>query len=236
MKLAVVGGGSTYTPELVAGLARERERLDLRELVLQDIDPERREVVGGLADRMLRAAGYNGKLSVTDDLDAAVEGASFVLIQLRVGGQEARLSDETIPLACGCIGQETTGAGGLGKALRTVPVVLDIAARVRELAEPDAWIVDFTNPVGIVVRGLLDEGHRAVGLCNVAIGFQRHFAQLLGVQPDRVHVELPRSLIERLGVIPSYYLHYFYFHDQVLEGQKTGTPRAQVVAEIEREL
>src|ERR687887_32275 len=138
MKLAVVGGGSTYTPELVAGLASERERLDLRELVLQDIDPERREVVGGLANRMLQAAGYDGKLDVTDDLDAAVEGASFVLIQLRVGGQEARLSDETVPLACGCIGQETTGAGGLGKALRTVPVVLEIADRVRgRAAEPD---------------------------------------------------------------------------------------------------
>jgi 6-phospho-beta-glucosidase len=273
MKLAVVGGGSTYTPELVAGLARERDRLDLRELVLHDIDPERREVVGGLAERMLKAAGYDGALSVTDDLDGALDGASFVLIQLRVGGQEARLRDETIPLACGCIGQETTGAGGLGKALRTLPVVLEIAVRVRELAADDAWIVDFTNPVGIVVRGLLDEGHRAVGLCNVAIGFQRSLARLLGVEPDRVlvdqvglnhltwvravlldgtdvlpsliaehgdelaaHIDLPRALLERLGVIPSYYLHYFYFHDRVLEEQQTGTPRAQVVAEIEREL
>src|SRR5438874_857777 len=273
MKLAVVGGGSTYTPELVAGLARERERLDLRELVLQDIDPERREVVGGLAGRMLRAAGYEGTLSVTDDLDAAVEGASFVLIQLRVGGQEARLSDETVPLACGCIGQETTGAGGLGKALRTVPVVLGIAERVRALAAPDAWIVDFTNPVGIVVRGLLDTGHRAVGLCNVAIGFQRAIAPLLGVEPERVLIDqvglnhltwvravrvdgrdvlpellaehgdelaesadLPRDLLERLGAIPSYYLHYFYKHDEVLEAQRTGKPRAAEVAEIEREL
>jgi 6-phospho-beta-glucosidase len=273
MKLAVVGGGSTYTPELVAGLARERERLDLRELVLQDIDPERREVVGGLAGRMLEAAGYDGAFSVTDELDRAVEGASFVLIQLRVGGQEARLRDETIPLACGCIGQETTGAGGLGKALRTLPVVLDIAARVRELSADDAWIVDFTNPVGIVTRGLLDEGHRAVGLCNVAIGFQRFLARLLGVQPDRVlvdqvglnhltwvravlvdgtdvlpgllaghgdelaeHVDLPRALLESLGAIPSYYLRYFYFHDDVLAEQRDGTPRAQVVAEIEREL
>ncbi|HEY6835806.1 MAG TPA: 6-phospho-beta-glucosidase, partial [Gaiellaceae bacterium] len=182
MKLAVIGGGSTYTPELVAGLARERERLNLRELVLQDIDSERREVVGGLADRMLRTAAYDGKLSITDDLDAALEDASFVLVQLRVGGQEARLSDETVPLACGCIGQETTGAGGLGKALRTVPVVLEIAARVRELAAPDAWIVDFTNPVGIVVRALLDEGHRAVGLCNVAIGLQRQIAHMLGIE------------------------------------------------------
>ena len=132
---------------------------------------------------MLDAAGYDGALSVTDDLNAAVEGAAFVLVQLRVGGQAARLSDETIPLACGCIGQETTGAGGLAKALRTVPVVLEIAGRVRELAQPDAWIVDFTNPVGIVTRALLGDGHRAIGLCNVAIGIQRLVARLLDVGP-----------------------------------------------------
>src|SRR6266480_2783837 len=194
MKLAVIGGGSTYTPELVAGFARERERLDLRELVLQDIDPERREVVGGLAERMLKTAGYDGALSVTDDLERALDGASFVLVQLRVGGQAARLTDETIPLACGCIGQETTGAGGLGKALRTVPVVLEIAERVRELAADDAWIVDFTNPVGIVVRSLLDAGHRAVGLCNVAIGLQRYVARMLDVEPERV-------LVDQVGLV-----------------------------------
>src|SRR5213592_3857008 len=266
MKLAVIGGGSTYTPELVAGLARERDRLDLRELVLQDINPERREVVGGLAGRMLDAAGYEGELAVTDDLDHALDGASFVLIQLRVGGQAARLSDETIPLACGCIGQETTGAGGLGKALRTVPVVLGIAERVRELAADGAWIVDFTNPVGIVVRGLLDADHRAVGLCNVAIGLQRFLAPLLEVEPERVLVDqvglnhltwvravrvdgddvlpellaehgdelaegadLPRNLLDRLGAVPSYYLHYFYIHDVILERQRTGKPRAAEV-------
>jgi 6-phospho-beta-glucosidase len=273
VKLAVVGGGSTYTPELVAGLARERERLDLTDVVLQDIDAERREVVGGLAKRMLDAAGYDGTLAVTDDLDRALDGAAFVLVQLRVGGQQARLSDETIPLACGCIGQETTGAGGLGKALRTVPVVLDIADRVRELSADDAWVVDFTNPVGIVTRSLLDAGHRAVGLCNVAIGLQRFAACLLDAEPQRVlidqvglnhltwvrrvvldgddvlpdliadhgdelaaHVDLPRDLLERLGAIPSYYLRYFYLHDEVLAEQLEGTPRAAEVAEIEREL
>jgi 6-phospho-beta-glucosidase len=188
VKLAVIGGGSTYTPELVAGLARERDRIGLREIILHDIDPERREVVGGLAGRMLSAAGFDGKLVVTDDLDRAIEGASFVLVQLRVGGQAARLGDETFPLACGCIGQETTGAGGLAKALRTVPVVLEIASRVAELAS-DAWIVDFTNPVGIVTRSLRDAGHRAVGLCNVAIGIQRQIARLVDVAPDRVFVD-----------------------------------------------
>ena len=112
-----------------------------------------------------------------------------MLVQIRVGGQAARLRDETIPLACGCIGQETTGAGGFAKAMRTVPVVLEIADRVRELSHDDAWIVDFTNPVGIVTRALLDAGHRAVGLCNVAIGFQRHLAQLLGAEPQRVVID-----------------------------------------------
>jgi 6-phospho-beta-glucosidase len=267
MKIAVVGGGSTYSPELVSGLTR----LDVAEVVLQDIDPERRQVVGGLARRMLDRQGYRGTLQITDDLDRAVEGADFVLIQIRVGGQEARLRDETFPLACGCIGQETTGAGGLAKALRTVPVVLEIAERVRELS--DAWIVDFTNPVGIVTRALLDAGHRAIGLCNVAIGFQREWAKRLGVEPARlvvdqvglnhltwvraVHLDgrdvlpelleahgdeiagglgLPRSLLDELGAVPSYYLRYFYLHDDVLTGQLDGVPRAQTVAEIEREL
>ena len=273
MKVAVIGGGSTYTPELVSGLSRESKRINVRELVLHDIDAERREVVGGLARRMLDKQGFGGTLEVTGDLDRALDGADFVLIQIRVGGQAARLQDETIPPACGCIGQETTGAGGLAKALRTVPVVLGIAEKVRERAASDAWIVDFTNPVGIVTRSLLDAGHRAVGLCNVAIGFQRSFARHLGVEPERVlvdqvglnhltwiravrldgedvmadllaehgeaiaaEIELPLRLLEELGAIPSYYLHYFYAHDDVLKEQLDGVPRAATVAEIEREL
>ena len=267
MKIAVVGGGSTYTPELVSGLSR----LDVTEFVLHDIDAERREVVGGLARRMLDRQGYDGAFAVSADLDRAVAGADFVLVQIRVGGQAARLADETMPLACGCIGQETTGAGGLAKALRTVPVVLEIAQRVR--AHSDAWIVDFTNPVGIVTRALLDEGHRAIGLCNVAIGFQRRWAAWLGVEPGRIVVdqvglnhltwvrrvlldgqdvlpdllaahadeiaadlELPTRLLDELGAVPSYYLRYFYAHDEVLREQLDGVPRAQVVAEIERSL
>lgn len=189
MKLAVIGAGSTYTPELVSGLMRERERIDVSELVLHDIDRERREVVGGVARRILERQGYVGALQLTGDLDRALEGAGAVLIQIRVGGQAARLHDETVPAACGCVGQETTGAGGLAKAWRTVPVVLEIASRARELAESDAWIVDFTNPVGIVTRALLDAGHRAVGLCNVAINFQRWIAARLGVGAERVMVD-----------------------------------------------
>src|SRR4051812_13477120 len=185
MKIAVVGGGSTYTPELVEGFAARRDVLAVDELVLQDVDPGRLDVVGGLARRILAREGFSGRLVTTTDLTAAVDGASAVLVQLRVGGQSARLVDETLPNKRGVIGQETTGPGGFAKALRTVPVVLDIAEEVRRRALPDAWIVDFTNPVGIVTRALLDEGHRALGLCNVAIGFQRHLAERFGVEPDR---------------------------------------------------
>ena len=188
LKLAVVGGGSTYTPELIEGIARRADRLPVDELVLLDIDPERLEIVGGLARRMLDRLGWGGRLTLTDDADEAIEAASFVLIQLRVGGQAARLVDETLPPKFGTIGQETTGAGGFAKALRTVPVVLELAERVRRRAAPDAWIIDFTNPVGIVTQALLDEGHRAIGLCNVAIGFQRRFAARFGVEPERVHL------------------------------------------------
>jgi 6-phospho-beta-glucosidase len=189
MKLAVIGAGSTYTPELVSGLMREQERIGVRELVLHDIDRERREVVGGLASRMLERQGFAGELSITGELDRALDGADIVLIQIRVGGQAARLRDETIPAACGCVGQETTGAGGLAKAMRTVPVVLEIAQRARELSSSEAWIVDFTNPVGIVTRALLDAGHRAIGLCNVAINFQRQIAAHLGAPPGYVIVD-----------------------------------------------
>jgi len=189
MRIAVVGAGSTYTPELVSGLSRERERLGVTALALHDVDAARLDIVGGLADRMLRKQGFGGSLELTGELDQALDGADAVLIQIRVGGQRARLSDETVPLQCGCIGQETTGAGGFAKALRTVPVVLDIARRARELAAPGAWIVDFTNPVGIVTRALLDDGHRAIGLCNVAIGFERAMAPMLGVEPERLVVD-----------------------------------------------
>ncbi|WP_030804713.1 6-phospho-beta-glucosidase [Streptomyces sp. NRRL S-337] len=188
MKLAVVGGGSTYTPELIDGFARLRDVLPLTELVLVDPAQDRLERVGGLARRIFARQGHPGRITWTDDLEAGIDGADAVLLQLRIGGQAARNQDETWPLECGCVGQETTGAGGLAKALRTVPVVLDIAERVRR-TNPDAWIVDFTNPVGIVTRALLQAGHKAVGLCNVAIGFQRKFAALLGVAPDQVVLE-----------------------------------------------
>ena len=189
VRIAVVGGGSTYTPELIEGISLRDSRLPVDELILLDPDPERAEVVGGLARRMLNRLEWPGRLILTPDPDAALDGADFVVIQLRVGGQAARYLDETLPPRHGTIGQETTGAGGFAKALRTVPVVLDIAERAARRAAPGHWIVDFTNPVGIVSQALLDDGHRAIGLCNVAIGFQRRFAKRFGVSPDRVELE-----------------------------------------------
>jgi 6-phospho-beta-glucosidase len=189
IKVAVVGGGSTYTPELADGIARLPEQLDVEELALTDPAAERLAVVSGVSQRILARQGFRGRVTSTTNPDEALADASVVLLQLRVGGQAARAVDEAFPLQCGCVGQETTGAGGLAKALRTVPIVRDIADRVSRLAAPNAWIIDFTNPVGIITRALLDAGHRAVGLCNVAIGNQRAAADVLGVDHGRVALD-----------------------------------------------
>jgi 6-phospho-beta-glucosidase len=189
IKVAVVGGGSTYTPELVDGLCDHEDRMVVDNLVLLDPNDERRQVVGGLSERILRTRGWNGTFSTTNDRDAALEGADFVVVQLRIGGQAARHVDETLPVGYGCLGQETTGAGGLAKALRTVPTVLELAEETAKRANPGAWFVDFTNPVGIVTQALIDDGHRAVGLCNVAIWAQRRLGHYLGEDPDAVEIE-----------------------------------------------
>src|SRR5437588_27694 len=189
MKVTVVGAGSTYTPELVEGFVTHAERLPIDELALLDVDGERLDVVSGVSQRILRRSGWAGRVVSTTERDAALDGASFVVVQIRVGGQAARLADETIAPRFGCIGQETTGPCGFAKALRTVPVVLELAEEVAARGTAGAWMVDFTNPVGIVTQALLDEGHRAIGLCNVAIGLQRMLAGLLGVEWEQVGLE-----------------------------------------------
>jgi 6-phospho-beta-glucosidase len=198
VKLAVIGGGSTYTPELADGLGRLAPQVT--ELVLVDPDETRLAAVGPVSARIMRAHGHQAAVRWTTDAEDGVDGAAAVLIQLRVGGQAARDRDETWPLDFCCVGQETTGAGGLAKALRTIPLVLQIAELARRRAAPGAWLIDFTNPVGMVTRALLDAGHRAVGLCNVAIGLERYFAGLLGVEPESVsldHVGLNHLTWER---------------------------------------
>src|SRR3984957_13550444 len=198
MKLAVIGGGATYTPELADG--RGRLAPQVTEVVLVDPDEARLAAVGPVSARIMRARGHPAVVRWTTDAGDGLDGASAVLIQLRVGGQAARDRDETWPLDFCCVGQETTGAGGLAKALRTIPLVLEIAEVARRRAAPAAWLIAFTNPVGMVTRALLDAGYRAVGLCNVAIGLQRYFASLLGVAPESVsldHVGLNHLTWER---------------------------------------
>lgn len=277
MKLAVVGGGSTYTPELIDGISRLGDGLAIEEIWLVDPDEQRRDVVAAFGRRMLRRSGHPASIHTTDDVATAAADAQAVLFQLRVGGQSARHGDETFPHEVCCIGQETTGPGGFAKALRTVPVMLEQAEVVSRVAAPGAWLIDFTNPVGIVTRGLLGAGHRAIGLCNVAIGFQRRYATHFAVDPAAVRldhvglnhltweraihvtrdgeerdmlpylldaeleetartVHMAPGLLRMLGAIPSYYLRYFYAHDEVFREQIFAPSRAQEVAATEQEL
>ena len=166
LKAAIIGAGSTYTPELIEGFIVRRESLNFRSFYLMDIDRKKLEIVGGLAKRMLESSGFTGDIVLTENLDEAIAGADYVFAQIRVGGLAARILDEKIPLKHGFLGQETTGAGGFMTALRTVPVMLDMAQRIEKLA-PNAWLVNFSNPSGIVAEALLNHTNvKMIGLCN----------------------------------------------------------------------
>ncbi len=189
MKIAVIGGGSTYTPELLGGLIAREEELGLRELVLEDIRADRLEPVGAFCRRMAKRAGAGFAITSTMDFDEAVRGADFVILQIRVGGQEARHEDILMGLRHGLIGQETTGVGGMAKALRTIPVVLEMERRIRVLA-PGAWIINFTNPSGIITETLLRHGETPViGLCNIPMETRVELAAALGVAVERVDLD-----------------------------------------------
>lgn len=170
MKVAVIGGGSTYTPELIDGFLARTDTFPLEELRLMDIDQERLAIVGGFAQRMVEARSAPFKVVLTTDRAAAVAGASYVTTQLRVGQMTARREDEYLGKRHGLIGQETTGVGGMAKALRTIPVILELAAEMRRLA-PGALLVNFTNPAGLVTEALAryTPDVPAVGVCNVPI-------------------------------------------------------------------
>ncbi len=283
MKITVIGGGSTYTPELVNGFLARVESLPLKELWLIDIDPERLEVVGGFAQRMVKAKGEPFKVVLSTNQREAIAGASYVTTQLRVGMMPARRGDEYLGLRHGLIGQETTGVGGMAKALRTIPVILGIAKDIREMA-PGALLANFTNPAGLVTEALTRYAADvpAVGVCNVGIttkmGILEELEKATGSHVDdsravlntlglnhltwhrgftidgeemwplifpafveslkaEEHPEWDVRTIETLGMIPNYYLQYFYYTDKKFEAQKKWPPsRAEEVMAIEKDL
>ncbi|MCL1995641.1 MAG: 6-phospho-beta-glucosidase [Defluviitaleaceae bacterium] len=192
IKIVTIGGGSSYTPELVEGFILRYEHLPIRELWLVDIEEgkEKLEIVGALAKRMFEKAGLPTKVHLTLNRREALPGADFVTTQLRVGLLKARGLDESIPLSHGLLGQETNGAGGLFKALRTVPVILDIQKDIAELC-PDAWLINFSNPAGIVTEACLRYGatNKVIGLCNVPIGIERGISNIMKIEPKRLWIK-----------------------------------------------
>jgi 6-phospho-beta-glucosidase len=283
MKVAVIGGGSTYTPELVSGFLARMEMFPLSELWLMDIDPQRLEIVGGFARRIVQNQGAPFKVVLSTDQRLAVSGASYVTTQLRVGQMEARRRDEYLGLRHGLIGQETTGVGGMAKALRTIPIILKIAQDMRDLA-PGAMLVNFTNPSGLVTQALSQYAPDvpSVGVCNVPIttkmsilarlekelgehidpeqaelktlglnhlSWHRGFtvdgkdvwpqvmASFLSELRSQEHPEWDPRTIEVLGMIPNYYLQYFYYTDKKLAAQASWPPsRADEVIAVEESL
>lgn len=192
LKIATIGGGSSYTPELIEGLIKRYDELPVEELWLVDIPAgeEKLNIVGALAKRMVDKAGIPMKIHLTLDRREALRNADFVTTQLRVGLLDARIKDERIPLKYGVIGQETNGPGGLFKGLRTIPVILEIAREMEELC-PEAWLINFTNPAGMVTEALLRYSNikKVVGLCNVPIGMRMGLARILGVEAERIHID-----------------------------------------------
>jgi len=192
LKIVTIGGGSSYTPELVEGFIKRYDHLPITELWLVDVPAgqEKLEIVGNLAKRMVEKAGLPIEVHLTLDRRSALKDADFVTTQLRVGLLDARVKDETIPAKYGILGQETNGPGGLFKGFRTIPVILDIIKDMEELC-PDAWLINFTNPAGMVTEAVFRHTNwkKFVGLCNVPIGMVRGTADLLGVEMDRVRID-----------------------------------------------
>lgn len=269
MKIVVVGAGSSYTPELFAGLTAEVRTVAVDEVVLVDLNADRLEFIADVARRILAAAGSPIELTTSTELDRAVDGAAFVIPQIRVGGLAARKRDEVLPMSLGMVGNETTGAGGFVCALRTVPAVLEIA-RVVERRAPDAWVLNLSNPAGIVTEALLRHtALRVIGFCNIPTNTARQLGGILGIDPTRIRLEsfglnhlswVRRALVDRVDVlqpmfdelrdpahpltsmvdplmavedlralrlIPSWYVRFFSFTEQVLaEDQASSTTKA----------
>ncbi len=191
LKIATIGGGSSYTPELVEGFIKRYDELPVKDLYLVDIEKgkEKLEIVGNLAKRMVEKAGVDINIHLTLDRREAIKDADFVTTQFRVGLLDARIRDEKIPLRYDVIGQETTGPGGFAKAQRTIPVILDICKDIEELS-PNAWLINFTNPSGIITETVLKHTRvKAIGLCNVPIGMVYGIAEMLDVDVKRVSID-----------------------------------------------
>lgn len=180
LKIAIIGAGSTYTPELIEGIIQRKDVLSFKKIYFMDIDKNKLDIVGGLSMRMLKKADYDCETVLTDDLDESLKDADYVFAQIRVGRLDARVKDEQIPMKYGLLGQETTGIGGFMKALRTVPVIVDIAKRMEVLA-PNAWLLNFSNPSGIVAQAVLDHTKtKMIGLCNCPINMVTDIAKAIG--------------------------------------------------------
>ncbi len=189
MKLVIVGGGSSYTPELVDGLLKRYEQFPASEICLYDINLQRLQILHGLSQRMLAKAGKPVRVTMAVDRKTALEGAAFVNSLIRVGGMDARILDERIPLKYGVVGQETTGPGGMMKALRTIPAMLEIA-RDMEGVCPDAWLINYTNPSGIIAEALGKHSRvKFISLCSGPLGWIRQILSLMGIPEEHASVE-----------------------------------------------
>lgn len=272
-KVAIIGGGSSYTPEFIEGFINHENEIQVGEIALFDIDEERLNIVGGMVQRQVHYAELDTRVKLTLSRPEAVEGARFVASQMRVGQMPARIRDEKIPLKYDVIGQETTGPGGTLKAWRTIPVTLDVARDIEKYA-PGAWYLNFTNPSGIITEAIFKHTNlKVVGLCNNPINIQRMIANAMNVRDEQVFLEwiglnhvnwvrrvyvdgqditahifeefeqfnyelhFPEELVRTLGVLPTYYLQYYYDHPHKLaEAKAAPKSRGEVVLEVEKEL
>jgi 6-phospho-beta-glucosidase len=272
-KIAIIGGGSSYTPEFIEGFITHENEIQVSEIALFDVDEERLNIVGGMVQRQVHHAELDTRIKLTLSRPEAVEGARFVASQMRVGQMPARIRDEKIPLKHNVIGQETTGAGGTLKAWRTIPVTLDTARDIEKYA-PGAWYLNFTNPSGIITEALIKcTNLNAVGLCNNPINIRRMIAQVMGVRDEQVYLEwiglnhvnwvrrvyidgkditeqifenfekfedelyFSVELVRMLGVLPTFYLQYYYNHPAKLaEAKAAPKSRGEVVQDVEKAL
>ncbi|WP_040979595.1 6-phospho-beta-glucosidase [Oceanobacillus jeddahense] len=213
LKIVIIGGGSSYTPEILEGLIQRQSTFPVTEIVLVDVEAgkEKVDTICQLGKRMVEEAKVNIKLTWTLDRRSALQGADFVSTQIRVGGLNARAHDERIPLKHGLIGQETNGAGGIMKALRTIPVLMEVAKEMNELC-PNAWMINFTNPAGMVTEALLNHSDhkKIIGVCNIPFNMRHSTAELLQVPPEQV-------LIQFIG------LNHFVFGDKIFVGGEDRT-------------